>query len=144
MKHCYNANEMQCMMIYNHLHKTHPKNFTKTSSILKNPKKISKTQNLDLNAWNAWRMSKRELAKWFAISKRPKITWVEGFEREVSVWEVKILSLSREIGKKWRKNHAEPLYRKVLKLDRSRGVEIKNVCFICRRAVQHLLRGVHS
>ena len=61
MKHCYNANEMQCMMIYNHLHKTHPKNFTKTSSILKKPKKISKTQNLDLNAWNAWRMSKREI-----------------------------------------------------------------------------------
>jgi len=58
MKHCYNANKMQCIMIYNHLHKTHPKNFTKTSSILKNPKKISKAQNLDLNAW---RMSKREI-----------------------------------------------------------------------------------
>ena len=50
MKHCYNANAMQCMMIYTHLSKTHPKNFTKTSSILKNLKKFQKPQKLGQNA----------------------------------------------------------------------------------------------
>ena len=35
--------------------------FHKTFINFENPKKISKTQNLDLNAWNAWRMSEREI-----------------------------------------------------------------------------------
>jgi len=30
--------------------------FTKYSSILKNTKKFSKTQNLGLNVWNAWKI----------------------------------------------------------------------------------------
>ena len=47
MKHCENANVMQGMNIQDHLSKTQPKNFAKTSSILKNPK------NLDLHEWNA-------------------------------------------------------------------------------------------
>ena len=34
---------MQCMNIEDHLNKTQQKNFTKTSSIMKNPKKFSKT-----------------------------------------------------------------------------------------------------
>ena len=49
--------------------------------------------------------------------------WVEGFEREESVWEVKRLkTIERDRGE-IKKNHAEPLYRKVINLDRSRGVE---------------------
>ena len=38
MKHCYNASVMQCMRLQTHLSNTHPKNCTKPSSILKNPK----------------------------------------------------------------------------------------------------------
>ena len=53
-----NANVMQCMNIVDHLNKNHPKNFRKTSSILKNPKnfpkKKKKTQKLGHNAWNVW------------------------------------------------------------------------------------------
>ena len=40
MKQCYNANEMQCMMIESHFHNAHPKNFTKTPLILKTPQFI--------------------------------------------------------------------------------------------------------
>ena len=50
MKHCYNANVMQCMNILDHLNKNHPNNFTKTSSILKNLKNFQKLQKLGQNA----------------------------------------------------------------------------------------------
>ena len=39
---------MQCIKRLKHFHKNQPKNFTITSSILKNPKKFSKTQKLRL------------------------------------------------------------------------------------------------
>ena len=48
MKHCENANVMQGMNIQDHLSKTQPKNFAKTSSILKNPKMFQKPQKLGL------------------------------------------------------------------------------------------------
>ena len=38
---------MQCMNIEDHLNKTQPKNFAKTSSNLKNPKIFQKPQKLD-------------------------------------------------------------------------------------------------
>ena len=144
MKHCYNANEMQCMMIYNHLHKTHPKNFTKTSSILKNLKKISNTQNLDLNAWNVWRMSERKIIPSDLRQEKAEnhVGW-RFWERREYLEGEKIDSVDRDQGE-MKKNRAKPLYRKVINLDKSRGVEIKNMCFIYRRAVQHLLRGVYS
>ena len=44
MKHCYNAHVMQCMMFKDQIYKTHPKNFAKTSLILKNPKFFNKPQ----------------------------------------------------------------------------------------------------
>ena len=47
---------------------------------------------------------------------RPKITWVEGFEREECVWEVKRLkTIKRDQGKMKK--------RKVINLDRSRSVK---------------------
>ena len=63
--------------------------------------------------------------------------WVEGFKREESVWEVKRLkTIERDRGE-MKKNLADPSYRKVIKLDRSRGVDdgkntylyrIQNIC----------------
>ena len=49
MKHCEDANGMQCMIILHKKRNTQPKNFTKYSSIFKNPKIFKKTQNLGLN-----------------------------------------------------------------------------------------------
>ena len=50
--------------------------------------------------------------------------WIEGFEREECVWEVKRLkSIERDRGE-MKKNHTEALYRNFINLDRSRGVEI--------------------
>ena len=47
----------------------------------------------------------------------PKITWSEGFEREECVWEMKRLKeIERDRGEV-RKNHAEALYRNLIKLD---------------------------
>ena len=37
MKHCENANGMQCMIIYHQINNTQPKNFTKISKTFKNP-----------------------------------------------------------------------------------------------------------
>ena len=53
-----------------------------------------------------------------------KITWVGGFEREEDVWGVKRQILSREIREKRRENCTDPLYRKTINLNRSKGVEI--------------------
>ena len=50
--------------------------------------------------------------------------WVEGFEREECVWEVKRLKIIERDRGEMKKNRANPLYRKVIKLDRSRGVKI--------------------
>ena len=56
--------------------------------------------------------------------KRPKIIWIEGFKREECVWEVKRLkTIERDRGE-MKKNRTEPLYRKVINLNRSRGVKI--------------------
>ena len=44
MKHCENANVMQCISKKDHLNVTQPKNFTKISSILKNPKNVQQPQ----------------------------------------------------------------------------------------------------
>ena len=43
MKHCENINVMQCVNIEDHLNKTQPKNFAKTSSIKKKKFKNPKT-----------------------------------------------------------------------------------------------------
>ena len=49
--------------------------------------------------------------------------WVQGFEREQCVWEAKRLkTIERDQGE-MKKNRANPLNRKIIKLDRSRGVE---------------------
>ena len=50
MKHCYNTNEMQCMIIYHQINTTQPKNFTKISKTQKN---FEKPQNLGLKCMNA-------------------------------------------------------------------------------------------
>ena len=55
--------------------------------------------------------------------KRPKITWVEVFKRDESVWEGKKLKTIEKDRGEMKKNRTEPLYRKVINLNRSRGVE---------------------
>ena len=46
MKHCYNVHVMQCMVIYDQIYKTHPKNLVKTPLILKNLITFQKPQKL--------------------------------------------------------------------------------------------------
>ena len=49
--------------------------------------------------------------------------WIEGFEREESVWEVKRLkAIERDRGEV-RKNRTEALYRNFINLDKLRGIE---------------------
>ena len=49
--------------------------------------------------------------------------WIEGFEREESVWEVKRLkAIERDRGEV-RKNRAEALYRNFINLDKLRGIK---------------------
>ena len=45
---------MQCMNIEDHLNKTQPKNFAKTSLIFKSPNIFQKPQKLGKKRWNAW------------------------------------------------------------------------------------------
>ena len=46
--------------ILNSIKQNPSQNFNNNSSILKNPKKFQKPQNLGLNARNAWRMKEKE------------------------------------------------------------------------------------
>ena len=50
--------------------------------------------------------------------------WVEVFEREESVWGVKKLKTIEKDRGEMKKNRTEPLYRKFINLNRSRGVKI--------------------
>ena len=42
MKHCENANGMQCMIIYHQINNTQPKHFKKISKNFKNPKSFKR------------------------------------------------------------------------------------------------------
>ena len=55
--------------------------------------------------------------------KRPKIIWIEGFEREECVWEVKRLKSIKRDQREMKKNRTEALHRNFINLNRSRGVE---------------------
>ena len=55
---------------------------------------------------------------------RPKNIWVGGLEYEREVWEdEKMKTIKRDRGE-MKKNWANPIYRKVIKLDGSRGIEL--------------------
>ena len=74
---------MQCMKILKHFHKNQLKNFTITSSILKNPKKISKTQKLWLKIMKS--MNIRDLETYQV--KKNLIKAKTLFEMKFGVWE---------------------------------------------------------
>ena len=74
------------------------------------------------------------------IPDEENLIWVEDQVRNVKRLSLRSFGVReeriyRERSEKSEENCVEPLYRKVIKLDRSRGVEIKSACFICRRAV---------
>ena len=76
--------------IKDHLNKDISQNFNKNLTILKNPKKFSKTpkpRSKCMNYMNNER--KRDHTKWFEARKGRKSCGFEGFEREVSVWKVR-------------------------------------------------------
>ena len=50
MKHCENANGIQCMIIYQQINNTKPKNFTKNLKCFKNPKNFTKPKKPRSNA----------------------------------------------------------------------------------------------
>ena len=94
---------MQCINIEDHLNKTQPKNFAKTSLILKNPKNFSKTQNLG----KKWMTCMINLRRKIIPEEENMIEakdWVgDKFrEREEIFGEVKSQKLLREIGEKSR------------------------------------------
>ena len=102
-KYSYNTNVMQCMNIYDHLNITQPKNFTKTSSILKNPKSLVRMQEMH----DEW-MKKRH-TRGRKCSLRPKNTWVRGLECEREVWEdEKTKTIERDWGE-MKKIRADPI-----------------------------------
>ena len=82
-KYSDNAHEMQCMKRLKHFHKNQPKNFTITSSILKNPKKFSKTQKLRLKIMKC--MNMRDLDTY--QMKKNLIKVENHLEMKFGVWE---------------------------------------------------------
>ena len=92
-------------------------NFEKPQKFNKNPKVRSKSEMHD-----EWMKKRHTRSK--KCSLRLKNTWVEGLECEREVWEdEKMKTIERDWGE-LKKNHADPIYKKVIKLDRLRGVEI--------------------
>ena len=78
------------------------KPITNISSILKNPKNFSKTQNLGLNVWNAWRKRENKIIPVKKGSLYPENQLGLRFrERERSVWEVKRQVYVERDRRKW-------------------------------------------
>ena len=71
------------------MNKTHPKNFAKTSLILKNPKFFIKPQKLGHKRWNAWKRRIRTLTKWRKTWSRPKNPEEEVWSEWERFWKVK-------------------------------------------------------
>ena len=68
-------------------------------------------------------MSEKETYWMQKMHTRLKSTQVGGLECEREVWEdKKMKTIERDRGE-MKKNRADPLYRKVIKLDRSRAIE---------------------
>ena len=85
---------------------------------------FKKSQKVRSDAWNAWKRRIRTLTKWRKTWSRPKNPW--GWSLE---WEREVLGGEKAIGiernwEKWDLNRADPIYRSLVILDRSRGVEL--------------------
>ena len=117
-KYSDNAHEMQCMKRLKDFHKNQPKNFTITSSILKNPKTFSKTRKLRLKIMKC--MNMRDLDTYQV--KKNLIKAENLFEMKFGVWE-RSLECEKarrdwERSRKWRLNRAEQIYKCSVILDR--------------------------
>ena len=75
---------------------------------------------------------------------RPKKEWGKDLEWVRSVWEGERSERFERDREKWGRNRVDPLYRNFTNLDRSRCVEIKNMCNSCQRVVQDLSRVVYN
>ena len=91
-------------------------NFEKPQKNFKNPKPRSKCVKCMKNEW------KRDHTKWFEIRKGWKSHGFEVWERRKCLGGEKIDSVKKDQGEV-RRNHADPLHRKTIKLDRLKGVE---------------------
>ena len=101
---------MQCMMIWNHLHKTNPK-FVKNLSILKNPKFSKKSQKLGQKHEMQDKNREKKIILDEEMIFRPKNFWVWGLEWERKVWGgEKTKTIERDRGE-MKKNCVDPLYR---------------------------------
>ena len=111
------------MMIYNIFTKTNLKNFVKNPKILKNPKFSTKSQKLGQNHEMHGERMKKKHTRSRKCTQRPKNTWVEGLECEREVLGAEEMkTIVRDRGE-MKKNSVDPLYRKFINLDRSRGVK---------------------
>ena len=101
IKHCEDANGMQCVIILHQKRNTQPKNFTKYSSIFKNPKIFKKTQNLGLNVWNACKMKDLEhLQSDLTLDKAKNLVGKEFWERKECLGSENTVSIESE-WEKW-------------------------------------------
>ena len=94
---------MQCMSKRDHLNKTQSKNFAKTSSIFKNPKKPK-------SKWMKWMIQERKKI----IPNEEHKVWAENQVGNIKRLSEKCLGERKEIfyREKWRENHAEAIYKK--------------------------------
>ena len=94
---------MQCMSKRDHLNKTQSKNFAKTSSIFKNPKKPK-------SKWMKWMIQERKKI----IPDEEHKVWAENQVGYVKRLSEKCLGKRKEIfcWKKWRENRTKAIYRK--------------------------------
>ena len=121
---------MQCMSKRDHLNKTQSKNFAKTSSIFKNPKKPK-------SKWMKWMIQERKKI----IPDEEHKVWAENQVGYVKRLSEKCLGKRKEIfcWKKWRENRTR-LYIENTKHDGSRAIESCRALildrFICRGAIE--------
>ena len=126
MKHCENANVMQCMIIQDHLNKTQPKNFTNNSTILKNPKnfqkkKKKKNQKPRSKCMKCMINEREEIIPEVEtkVQTENQVRKVKGLKEKCLVEKGKSFCQER-LDRKEKKNHAKAIYRK-MHLDGSRS-----------------------
>ena len=94
-----------------------PNNFEKTLNVQQKPKSQVKKREMH----EEWMKKRHTRSR--TCSLRLKNTWVWGLEFKREVWEVKkTKTIERDRGE-MKKIRADPIYRKVINLDRSRSVE---------------------
>ena len=113
------------MKFKDHFNKNPSQNFNKNSKVLKNLKQFQKPQKLGQRSWKCMIKMKKKI-----IPDEEQRSWDRKWSEEdekLEFWVIerrREVCLSREIKENRDRNRENPIYRKIINLDRSRAIEV--------------------